>query len=238
MTTGHAWRRCAAAGVATFLCAWGFGRIPGLIACGPTHGVGPVLTFEFVQSPAGVAALFGVEPCRSVFAAAQKYGLLLDALGFIPAYTAFLILAAIAGTGKHPIRKHIIAAIAIAGLCDQVEGALLYRILSDLPGDQALIDALWWPVHVKFALLAAGTLGIAVLLLANRRIGGIVAAGPIGLGALTAMAGLIDSPSPVMTTGFAIAWITLLLCALAGSGRASLFSARAGPPPAPAPPTA
>ncbi len=236
MTTGHAWRWCAAAGVATFLCAWGFGRIPGLIACGPTHGVGPVLAFEFIRSPADVVALFGSEPCRSAFAAAQGNALLLDALGFIPAYTAFLILAAIAGTARHPTGKYVIAAVAIAGVCDQVEGVLLHRILSDLPGDPSLIDVLWWPVHVKFALLAAGTLGIVVLLLASRRIGGIVAAVPMGLGALTAFAGLIDSPSPVMMIGFAVAWITLLLCAFAGAWRASLVSGCA--PRLPASPTA
>lgn len=242
MTIAHAWRWCAAAGVAAFLCSWGFGQIPGLVACGPTHGLGPILAFEFVRSPADVAALFGADPCRSTFVGGQKYGLLLDALGFIPAYTAFLICAAIACSpakaGEQAMPSVTIACCLIAGLCDQVEGILLYRILADLPGGQALIDALWWPVHIKFALLAFGMLGIAVMLLADRRIGGIVATLPIGLGALTAFTGLIHGPSPVMMIGFAVAWITILLCAFAGSWRASLFSARAGPPPAPAPPTA
>ncbi len=238
MTAGHAWRWCAAAGVAAFLCSWGFGQIPGMVACGPTNWLGPILAFEFVRSTADVAALFGDEPCRSALMAAQKHGLLLDALGFIPAYTAFLTLAVIATARGHPIRNLVIATLAIAGLCDQVEGVLLSRILSNLPGDSSLIDALWWPVHVKFALLAAGTAGIAILLLARLRLPDAIAALGITIGACTAAAGLVDGPSPVMMRGFTIAWVTILLCALVGSWRASASSGSATPLPAQAPPSA
>lgn len=256
MTAAAAWRWCAAAGVAAFLCSWGFGRIPGLVACGPSGGLGPILAFEFVRSPADVAALFGAEPCRSTLVAAQRAGLLLDGLGFIPAYTAFLVLAVLACSpakagvrsaprewapafaGQHPVSIAVIAGLLIAGLADEVEGALLWLVLRDLPGSPALIDALRWPVHIKFALLAAGTSGIAILLLSHRRIGGIVAALAITIGACTAVAGLVSGPSPVMMLGFTIAWVTILLCALSGAWRPSLFSAPATPPQAPAPPSA
>ncbi|URW74612.1 hypothetical protein M9980_08480 [Sphingomonas donggukensis] len=256
MTPANAWRWCAAAGVAAFLCSWGFGQIPGLVACGPTGGLGPIIAFEFVRSPAHVAMLFGAEPCRSALVAAQKTGLLLDALGFIPAYAAFLVFAALAcspakagvqSRAAHSsapafagerIRWLVIGAILLAALCDQIEGALLYRILADLPGPPTLIDALWWPVHIKFALLAAGTAGIAILLLSHMRLPGFVAALFVTIGVCTAVAGWLNGPSPVMMLGFTISWVTILLSALLASWRPSLFSARAAPPPVPAPPSA
>lgn len=256
MTSGHAWRWCAAAGVAAFLCSWGFGRIPGLAACGPTGGLGPIIAFEFVASPADVVALFGAEPCRSALVAAQRTGLLLDALGFIPAYAAFLVFAAIAcspakagvqfpparswtpASAGEQIRSIVIGAILLAAVCDQIEGVLLYRILATLPGSPALIDALWWPVHVKFALLAAATSAIAILLLSHMRLPGFVAALFVTIGACTAVAGLLNGPSPVMMLGFTIAWVTILVSALSACWRPSLFWAHASPPPAPASPSA
>ena len=236
MTPARAWRLCVAAGVVAFLCSWGFGRIPGLTACGPSGGLGPIIALEFARSPADVAALFGVDPCRSTLVAAQRTALWLDALGFIPAYTAFLVLAALASgvRDKRPTLSHrssrtvalwLSTTFLVAGLADEVEGVVLHRILAALPGTQALLDALWWPVHIKFALLGLGTLGIAVQLLASRRIGGLIATLPVGLGALTALAGLAHMPTPVMMTGFTIAWVSLLLTAIAGAVRPSLFAA-------------
>lgn len=242
MTVATAWRWCAAAGLIAFLCSRAFGWIPGLAGCGPTGGVGPIFAFEFVRTPVDVAALFGAEPCRSTLVTAQKTGLLLDALGFVPAYAAFLILAIRAAarvTGRWPPFALTIAAmLGVAAAADQIDGVLLYRILADLPGTQSLIDALWWPVHIKFVLLMTATLGIAIQLLAGRSRGGIVAALPVGLGALVALAGLPNMPTPVMISGLLLSWFALLMCALLGSWRASLFSAPGAPPPAPAPPSA
>jgi hypothetical protein len=252
----RAWRWCAAAGVAAFLCSWGFGRIPGLVACGPSGGLGPIIAFEFVSTPGDVAALFGSEPCRSTLVSAQKIGLLLDGLGFIPFYTAFLVLAAFGSSpakagvqpraarkwapafaGEQPVRALIILTLIVAGLCDEVEGGILYAILGDLPGTQPLIDALWWPVHVKFALLSLGTFGIGALLARTLRPIGVVAGSVVAGGAAKALHGLaVDLPA--MMGGFTIAWMTILLCALAGAVRPSLFSARVAPPRAQASPSA
>ncbi len=229
------WRWCAIAGGLAFLCSWGFGKIPGLVACGLTGGLGPIIAFEFVRSTADVMALFGQEPCRSTFAAAQTAGLLLDGFGFIPAYTTFLILATMASTGITyrwpPFAMVAAAMLAFAGLLDEIEGALLYMILHDLPGSQGVIDALRWEVHAKFALLALGTLGIAATLISTRRAVAILAGVIVGVGALKAGHGLAVAPAGMMA-GFAIAWVTILLCALSGSWQPSLFSGRAGPPPA------
>jgi hypothetical protein len=237
MTSRTAWRWCAAAGIVAFICSWAFGRIPGLVACGPTGGLGPILAFEFVRTPADVAALFGSQPCTATLVAAQKTGLLLDGLGFIPSYTAFLILGAIGAGARGWIRTAVIAALIVAGVSDQIEGGLLYAILRDLPGTPALIGPLWWAVHVKFALLALGTMGISEGIARGRLVRRLFAA-LIGPGSFFALLGLISAQAGWMMIGFTIAWVALLLAAVTASFAPSLFVARAAPPPDPATPSA
>lgn len=236
MSSAAAWRWSLAAGLIAFACSWGFGRIPGLTPCGDTGGLGAILALEFARTPAEVAALFGTEPCRSPLIAAQRTGLWLDALGFIPAYTAFLCLAAWAAGGR--LASPVIAALLVAGIADQVEGALLFAILRRLPGDGATLAALFWAVRLKFLLLGLGTLAIAVLLVVHRQrwrwiewnvvrvVGGLA----IGFGAFSALGKLFAMPAPGMMTAFAMAWFTLLLIALLGA----VWPLRQ--PPAPPPP--
>jgi hypothetical protein len=91
---------CVLAGLVAFACSFAFGKIPGLVACGTFAGsgqLGPILAFELARTPGDVAALFGSGACRASLIDAQNTGLWLDALGFIPSYTAFLVLAAIYG---------------------------------------------------------------------------------------------------------------------------------------------
>lgn len=194
------------------------------------------MTFEFARTPADVAALFGSEPCTAALVAAQKSGLLLDALGFIPSYTAFLILAAIAAESRRRVKLAVIATFLIAAVSDQIEGGLLYAILRDLPGTPALLGALWWAVHVKFALLALGTMSIAGML-ARGSLFRRLSAAPIWSGGLLAALGLVLMPGEWMMTGFFVAWVTLLIVALISSFAPS-FGAPAAPPPGPATPSA
>lgn len=238
MTPRTAWRGCAAAGIVAFICSASFGLIPGMAACGPTGGLDPIVAFEFTRTPADVATLFGDEPCTSSLVAAQKTGLLLDTLGFIPSYTAFLILAAIAtGTSRPRGRMTMIATFLVAAVSDQIENGLLYAIVRDLPGTSALLGPLWWAVHVKFALLALGTLGLGILLAGRPRSGSAFGA-IIGLGGLVALYGLATMPGDGMATGFLIAWVALLIAALIASFAPSLFAVRAAPPPDRATPSA
>lgn len=237
MTPRTAWRWCAAAGIVAFICSWSFGRIPGMVACGGDGGLGPIIAFEFARTPADVAALFGSEPCTSALVAAQKTGLLLDALGFIPFYTAFLVLAAIAAGARGWAGRTVIAVLLIAALGDEIEGALLHMILRDLPGTPALLEALWWPVHVKFALLALGTIGIGEIMARGRLLPRIFA-GFVATGGFFAFTGLMLMPSSWMMNGFLLAWVMLLIAALIASFSPSLFAARAAPPPDPLAPSA
>ena len=243
MSAAAAWRWCLAAGVAVIACAWGFGRIPGLVACGPTGGFDPIIAFELARSPAEASTMFGAEPCRSALIPAQRLGLLLDALAFIPAYTAFLCLAAWAA--RREVARPVIAALLIAGLLDEIEGGLLFLILRDFPGGQSVFDVLLWVLRAKFLLLGLGTFAIAVLLLIRwpllrftewsvlRFVGGLA----IGFGAIAALRDFFDGPVPAMTVGFALAWFILLLVALIGAVW-PLRRAPSSPPPPPAPPSA
>ena len=239
MTPRTAWRGCAAAGIVAFICSASFGRIPGMVSCGPDGGLGPIIAFEFARTPADVAALFGSEPCTATLVAAQKTGLLLDALGFIPFYTAFLIFAAIAAGAQGPVRRVAIAIFLLAAASDEIEGALLHAILRDLPGTTLLLQVLWWPVHVKFALLGLGTVQIGSLIGLKwarpwpREIAGSL----IFMGGFFALLCLFLINQWAMI-GFTVAWVTLLIVALIASFWPSLFAARAAPPPDPATPSA
>lgn len=214
MTSRSAWRLCVLAGLIAFACSWGFGQIPGLVACGPVPGeLGPIIGFELARTPAEVASLFGVDPCRSTLTAAQWTGLWLDGLGFIPSYTAFLVLAAIAASVGR-FRIVTVAALLVAGLSDQVEGLMLGGIMNALPGTQAQLDQLYWAVHIKFGLLALGTtlIGLAIV-----RLGGLIPmlmGGVIWIAGMAAIYGFGELPGPVMMQAFTIAWFALLATAI------------------------
>lgn len=217
MTSRTAWRLCVLAGLVAFLCSWSFGRIPGLIACGPVPGgLSPIIGFELARTPAEVAALFGVDPCRSTLVGAQWTGLWLDWLGFIPAYSAFLILAAIASS-RGRLRTAIIAMLIVAGLSDEVEGFVMGGIMKALPGTPEQLSQLYWAVHIKFGLLALATtlIGLAIV-----RLGGLM---PLLLGAVVWIGGMAtiygfgELPSPIMMQAFTIAWFALLATAIVAS---------------------
>jgi hypothetical protein len=233
-----AWRWCAAIGIVAFTISSLFSRIPGLVACGPTGGLAPIAAFEFARTIGDIATMFGSEPCTATLVAAQKTGLLLDGLGFIPSYTAFLILGTIAAGARGRIKTVLITIFVVAAVSDEIEGFLLNAILDHLPGRPALLHGLWWAVHAKFALLALGTLGIGERVARGRLLQRLFAAAIVP-GSLLAIFGLLAASGGWMMTGFTIAWVALLLGALTASFWPSLFSpARAGPLPDQAAPSA
>ncbi|QDZ08388.1 hypothetical protein FPZ24_13670 [Sphingomonas panacisoli] len=226
MTSRTAWRLCVLAGLIAFFCSWSFGRIPGLVACGPAPGgLGPIIGFELARTPTEVAALFGADPCRATLVGAQWTGLWLDELGFIPAYTAFLVLAAIAAS-RGRFRTVTVAALIVAGLSDEVEGLIMGGIMKALPGTQAQLDQLYWAVHVKFGLLALGT---ALIGLAIVRLGGLVPlllGAVVWIGGMAAIYGFGELPGPVMMQAFTIAWFALLATAIVAAVRPAWFERR------------
>lgn len=223
MNIRTAWIGCAAAGVAAFTCAALFKTIPGLAPCGPGITDNAILAFQIARTPAEMAALFGGEPCTSTLIAAQKTGLVLDGLGFIPLYTAFLIFGATASGARGIAKWGIIAVLALAALSDEIEGYISGRIIDALPGTQGQIDALFWAVHSKYALLAVGTIAIGGALTVQRRFPTKLPGLWIAAWGLIALAGLFVSP-PMMTSAFSFGWISLLLVAFVCAIRPRLFA--------------
>lgn len=155
------WRWATLAGLAVLAIATGFGMIPGIHACGLPGE--PILEFEFVRSTADVLSRFP-DHCRNVHLEAQENGLWLDALGFIPTYSAFLILTLIGlkreGGYAERLAGPAILLVLVAACSDQFEGAQLFGILGSFPGTQEIIDRLTPAVYLKFALLSVATFTI------------------------------------------------------------------------------
>ncbi len=198
-----------------------FGSIPDLRACGPTGGAGAIVAFELVRSPADMLTLFGAEPCTSQLAAAQRTGLWLDMLAFIPAYSAFLALGIWAlRDAKGRLAVAALAAVLAGGLLDEIEGLVMFGLLDGFPGSPDQFTALFWTVRPKFALLGLGALLAAVLLLRGTMIARIAAV-PVAGGALLSLWFLFADPrNPLMMAGHRYAWTALLVVAAVGAVRA------------------
>lgn len=215
------WRWAALAGLATIAISVAFGMIPGIHACGLPGE--PILNFEFVKSPSDVAALFP-DHCRAEHVVAQRHGLWLDSMGFIPVYSAFLILSLVAlrresGNASRLAGAGIVLTL-IAALSDQIEGIQLFTLLDTMPGHHSTIDILVPAVRIKFALLAIA-IGIAAALHFLQPGWRKVPAAVMALGALMSLAGLIGDRALLMQGG-TISWLTLFLtnALLAVRGRA------------------
>lgn len=228
MTHKRAWLACMIAGIAVIAIAIGFRMIPNLASCGPDGGLGPVMGFELATTPEAFGLLFGEEPCTSRMIAAMRSMLWLDALAFIPAYTALLVFALVAlrGNGSKIAAAGIVAAVAGA-VFDEIEGIHSFAILASLSaGGDADPDNIAWlaaTVRGKFALLALASAAIGWLLSReggwNRPSGLAITAGSaimlIGL-ARVELGGLL-------TLGGLIAWMWLfgvaVWCALRGGAK-------------------
>lgn len=226
-----AWRLSVLAGLVAFACSFAFGKIPGLVACGTFAGsgqLGPILAFELARTPGDVAALFGSGACRATLVGAQNAGLWLDALGFIPSYTAFLVLASIAAS-RGRVQRAIVAMLLVAGLSDEIEGLVMWRIIGDLPGTDGQLGALYWAVHIKFALLAIGTTLIGLELVRALRLWPMLFGLVVTVGGAAAIYGFWSLPNAMMMAGFTYAWFALLVTAVVASFAAGVFGRRAAP---------
>ena len=202
-----------------------FGRVPGLVPCGPSGGAGPVIALELVRTAEQVLALFGSEPCTSSLVAAQREALWLDLLAFIPAYTLFLALGAFALRRSGLLLALITMSIFMAaGTFDEIEGLVLFKILGAMPGTPALYDALFWTVRPKFALLGVGEILLAALLWRGPLLAKI-ASGLLLAGGLASLYFLFNDPhAPAMMKGHSYAWGALLIVALIGAARPALVT--------------
>jgi hypothetical protein len=93
-----------------------------MVSCGPDGGLGPIMAFEFARTPADIVGCSAASPAPPHWWRRRRPGLLLDALGFIPFYTAFLILAVIAAGRARRVNARADRMLLVAALSDQIEG--------------------------------------------------------------------------------------------------------------------
>lgn len=209
------WRWALLAGIGVIAIGIGFDSVPGIHACGVSD---PVIALEFVTTPGDLLAQLPAF-CRAEQTDAHRTALWLDALVFIPVYSAFLIFSLLALSRENPRSTRLAAtgcaAVVVAALLDEVEGFQLFRLLAESPPSPETIALLMPAVRGKFVLLglAAGCVGW----LLTRHGGWRIVAG-VGIfgGALMSVAGLATDISLVMR-GNTIAWLTLIVVAAIGA---------------------
>lgn len=145
-------------------------------------------------------------------------------LGFIPAYTLFL-LGAVVALRRASLGLALVAfnVFMFAGALDEIEGLIMFKLLGNLAGTERLFDGLFWTVRPKFAFLGVGEILIGLMLWRGPLLGKL-AAGVLLAGGMVSLWFLFTDPhNPVMMRGHSIAWTALLIAALVGAVRPALI---------------
>ncbi|WP_088311179.1 hypothetical protein [Novosphingobium sp. B 225] len=188
------WQFAGVIFIFVLLIAIGFTRIGGIGACANTPD--PILAFELAKSPAELAALFP-ESCRAAALAAQRTGLWLDILAFIPVYGGALIYVLRAASGGDPalglLVRGAIVLVVTGMLFDLWENSRMLQLIGTFPGDQATFDQLVAAPRIKFALLAVAEAAAGWLCWRSSNWTRWLGVAAIG-GAVLTLAGLLIDP--------------------------------------------
>lgn len=172
-----------------------------------------VSEFQRSVTPADLARVFG-EPADPAIIAAMDSVNTRDLWAFIPAYTLFLIAAALLlSQERGPITWAAIAFALIGAAADAVETVIQLRITADYANaGQHLPVATWhWTKYLGLALNGFAVAALCLLGAHKRWIVGVIALAPLPL-VLLAWAG-VTSPR-LFSVAFAAYWIALLVLAL------------------------
>jgi hypothetical protein len=172
-----------------------------------------VSEFQRSVTTADLARVFG-DPADPAIIAAQNSVNTRDLWAFIPAYTLFLIAAALLLSERRgPITWAAIVFALLGGAADAVETYLQLRITGDLANaEQYLPVASWhWAKYLALALNGLAVAALCLLAARKRWIVGVIALAPLPL-VLLAWAG-VTSPR-LFSVAFAAYWIALLVLAL------------------------
>jgi hypothetical protein len=212
-----AWSLCLAAGVAVLAITLLLGSIDAR-ACDGVASPNAITRLQWVRSVADVERLFGGEPCRSQLAAALDRSNRIDRIAYIPAFTLFQLFAAWALLAKGRTLAIAATGAALAGaIFDVVEDGVLLSITAALPGEQALIDTLFWYPRLKYTGLACAAACLGLLIARERdwtRWLGLV----MIAGAGVALIGLFEPR--LLAHGIGAAWTALLVTAALRTFRA------------------
>lgn len=214
----------ALAGLATLAVTVGFRILPEVAAAQAAGCGGPqVIAFEFARTVAEALALFQPDRCRADLVAAMDAANTLDVRAYIPAYTLFGVFGAIfaARGGRPPLVLLAILASITALVADYVETLGLLAITADLgAATDAMTGRASTAAWIKFGALAAHGLlvaGAAFLTTPRRWIVGAAMIAP----AIGFAAAAIDPDRfmAVLSLGYVIGWMTLLVVAIKESVR-------------------
>jgi hypothetical protein len=177
-----------------------------------------VSEFQRSVTAADLARIFGDPPDPAVIAAHDVVNTR-DLYAFVPAYTLFLVAAALMLSDKRgPLTWAAILFAVIGGAADAIETTVQLRITADFENTERYLPVSTWH-WLKYLALALNGFAIAALcLLASRKrwIIGVLALAPLPL-VLAAWAELI-SPR-LFSAAFAAYWIALLVVAAIESVR-------------------
>jgi hypothetical protein len=206
----------ALAGLGSLAITVAFRMLDAVKAAGACMTDGSVIAFEFADTPAKLAAVFGSEACTPLVIAGMDAVNRLDIAAYIPAYTAFAICAAIwlAGRAWAPLALAAIAAALVACTADLIETITLLQITKDLVGAEPMLPRAAAAAWTKFFALAVHALVLAVICMraSPRRLilGGLLVLPIVG----ATLAWLDQSRTGLMTLGFVLSWTPMLLVAI------------------------
>jgi hypothetical protein len=204
------WRWAALAAVLTVATGLSFGLVPASDAC---RAVAAHPWAEFQQVRSVEAARRLIEACG---ADRLRRGMWIDALAFIPAYSAFLLTVLWAARPTQDKALWVIVLLGVGVIADQIEGVRLLALIDAQGGTAPLVVAANRATMAKelFLALATGAVGWAVCTLGGwrRSAGALVMAGA----ALVIVALVAHFPTaPVMLA----AWLTLAVVAIMSAVR-------------------
>ncbi len=206
----------ALTGLASLAVTAAFRMLEPVKAAGKCMTDGSVIAFEFADTPAKVAAVFGSPDCTPLVIAGMDAVNRLDIAAYIPAYTAFAICAAIwlGGRAKAPLVLGAVAMALVAFTADMIETITLLQITKDLIAAEPMLPKAAAAAWTKFWALAVHALLLAVICLRaspRRLILGVLLVLPV-IG--TTLAWLDQSRTNLMVLGLVLAWTPMLALAI------------------------
>lgn len=219
------------AGLVALAITLAFAQLPAVTSAGDCVASGDVIAFELATTQAELTRIFHPlgDPCRPPALAAMDQVNTLDVFAYIPAYTAFAILAVLFLTGdiRRPLPLAAIAVAVLALAADYVETTALLTITKDVEAGLALTGRASTAAWIKFGALAGHAALLAAICFTGqprrRVLGGLL------LLPLPAFLVMVADPTRhgLLSLALFASWTPLMLMALWEALRPRLAAAQA-----------
>jgi hypothetical protein len=214
------WRLCVLCGAGVIAFAvWFGGVIPTRTCSGPLPaGVSALLVYQLSRTPADIEGVFGRagDPCRAAMIAAMDRANMVDLLGFIATYSAFLacFFLALWRAGAGAVARIGLAAVLIALAFDVLETSTQLHITAELPGSPAALTLLAIGSTGKYLALAVICACAGAAMVSRGKTVGRIAGAACIAGGVMVVVGLFEAPMrAALSAGNALAWLVILLYA-------------------------